>query len=139
MAYPSFLVGGGLQITMGITSVLMVDLFPGTGGAITASASQPNSLLILKADLLAPLQFNLTRCLLAAAATAVIDPVVTSIGEGWAFTLFSAIIVVLAPLPIILVKKGPAWRKQRFDALKSKADAKDHQQKIAQEKPKQAQ
>lgn len=32
-------VGGGLQITMGITSVLMVDLFPGTGGAITASVS----------------------------------------------------------------------------------------------------
>jgi hypothetical protein len=32
-------VGGGLQITMGITSVLLVDLFPGTGGAITASVS----------------------------------------------------------------------------------------------------
>lgn len=68
-----------------------------------------------------------------------IDPVVNAIGEGWALTLFSAIIVAMAPLPIILVKKGPAWRKQRFDALKTKADAKDHRRKVEQEKPKQAQ
>jgi uncharacterized protein (DUF697 family) len=32
-------VGGGLQATMGITNVLLVDLFPGNGGAITASVS----------------------------------------------------------------------------------------------------
>lgn len=38
---PRSAVGGGLQITMGITSVLLVDLFPGTGGAITASVSRP--------------------------------------------------------------------------------------------------
>lgn len=33
-------VGGGLQATMGITNVLLVDLFPGNGGAITASVSR---------------------------------------------------------------------------------------------------
>ena len=33
-------------------------------------------------------------------------------------------------MPIILVKKGPEWRKQRFNALKNKADAKDQQHKV---------
>lgn len=63
--------------------------------------------------------------MIGAGATAVIGPVINAIGEGWAFTLFSGIIILLAPMPIILVKKGPAWRKARVDAMKLKADAKD--------------
>lgn len=65
-----------------------------------------------------------------------IDPVVSAIGEGWAFTLFSGIVVALAPMPIILVKKGPQWRKQRFDALRNKADGKDQHAKVEQESEK---
>jgi hypothetical protein len=36
-----FPVGSGLQAVMGMTSVLLVDLFPKQGGAITASVSSP--------------------------------------------------------------------------------------------------
>lgn len=67
--------------------------------------------------------------MIGAGATAVIDAVISAMGEGWAFTLFSGIIIVLAPMPIILVKKGPAWRKARVDAMKVKADAKDAHKK----------
>ncbi|KAJ9109769.1 hypothetical protein QFC19_001999 [Naganishia cerealis] len=61
-------------------------------------------------------------CLIGAGATSVIDPVINAIGEGWAFTLFSGIIIVLTPMPIILVKKGPSWRKARVDAAKRKQE-----------------
>jgi hypothetical protein len=47
---------------------------------------------------------------------------ISAMGEGWAFTLFSGIIVLLAPMPIILVRKGPSWRKVRVDAAKKKLE-----------------
>jgi hypothetical protein len=60
--------------------------------------------------------------LFGAVATSVIDPMISAMGEGWAFTLFSGIIVLLAPMPIILVRKGPSWRKVRVDAAKKKLE-----------------
>lgn len=89
---------------------MCVDLFPGAGGSITAS-------------------FNLTRCLMGAAFTAAIEPIINRMGIGWAFVLVVGINVVLIPLPLLLLKKGPQWRKNRARSIKKREEAREERRR----------
>nr|POE72911.1 itaconate transport protein [Quercus suber] len=53
------------------------------------------------------------RCMFAAAATALINPLVAAIGPGWAFTIIGVSYVLFSPAIILIMWKGLAWRQAR--------------------------
>jgi hypothetical protein len=65
-------------------ATLLVDIFPQEAFSITTCV-------------------NLSRCLLAAGAAAVIQPAIDAIGVGWAFTICAA--GALASCPLALVEQ----------------------------------
>ncbi|KAI1454362.1 major facilitator superfamily transporter [Annulohypoxylon moriforme] len=77
-------------------NVLLVDVNPGKAGAATASN-------------------NLSRCLVGAAATAVIGPMINGVGIGWAFTILGFIYIVFSPMMFLVMKYGIQWRKEKRD------------------------
>ncbi|KAG9231136.1 MFS multidrug transporter-like protein [Amylocarpus encephaloides] len=89
-----FVAGWGLTCSVQVLNVLLVDLFPGKPSVATAAN-------------------NLVRCEIGAVFTAVIVPLIDAVGTGWAFTILSLISVAFNPVLLILMRKGPEWRKQR--------------------------
>ena len=88
---------------MSALSTLLVDLYPQSPS--TATASQ-----------------NLTRCLMSAAGTAVVQYIIDAWGAGWTFTFLG--LITIAALPILLVdqKWGPKWREERHLRLKAESE-----------------
>ncbi|GAA5909431.1 hypothetical protein JCM8208_005741 [Rhodotorula glutinis] len=89
-----FIVGLTVTSVMNSTSTLLVDLYPGQ----SASAIAAN---------------NLYRCLLGAAGTGFIDPLLKRLGPGWAFTMLSLVTVLFVPLVILEWRNGMRWRAER--------------------------
>ncbi|KAI0127207.1 major facilitator superfamily transporter [Xylariales sp. AK1849] len=89
-----FLIGMGLTGFSNTSSTLLVDVNPGNTGAATASN-------------------NLTRCLVGAAASAVIDPMIRGVGSGWAFVILGALNLAGAPVLLLIMKHGIKWRKEK--------------------------
>ncbi|CAK7237031.1 hypothetical protein SCUCBS95973_009809 [Sporothrix curviconia] len=108
-----FLNGVGMIGFQNAANALLVDITPGRAGAAVAAN-------------------NLTRCLIGAVATAVINPMINAMGIGWAFFLIGAIYVATSPGIFLLMFRGIAWRrqeqekaarrKQRRDEKKSKKE-----------------
>ncbi|PNP55148.1 hypothetical protein THARTR1_04837 [Trichoderma harzianum] len=88
-------------------NLLLVDLYPNSPS--TASAAN-----------------NLTRCLLAAGGSAVIEPMIRKIGTGWAYTIIGVIIIVLSPSLLVVTRYGPVWREERRVRLEKKEAARKH-------------
>ncbi|XDG06658.1 hypothetical protein ABKA04_006273 [Annulohypoxylon sp. FPYF3050] len=82
-------------------NVLLVDVNPGKAGAATASN-------------------NLTRCLVGAAATAVIGPMINGVGIGWAFSILGFIYILFSPMIFVVMKYGVQWRKEKRDRQRKK-------------------
>lgn len=81
-------------------SALIVDVFPDRPG--TAAAAN-----------------NITRCALAAAAVAMLDPLVSVLGYGWAFTLLGLFDAVSCALAVLALRRwGRTWRDKRGGRLK---------------------
>lgn len=74
-------------------NVLLVDIHPGKPGAATAAN-------------------NLTRCLLGAGSTAVIQPMMDAIGVGWSFTIMGAFYIICAPFLVLVMRRGMQWRTE---------------------------
>ncbi|EFY91654.1 hypothetical protein MAC_02244 [Metarhizium acridum CQMa 102] len=75
-------------------NLLLVDLYPNSPS--TASAAN-----------------NLTRCLMAAGGSAVIEPMIRAMGTGWAYTLVGLVMIVLSPMLLAVTRYGPKWREER--------------------------
>ncbi|RKU43139.1 hypothetical protein DL546_000651 [Coniochaeta pulveracea] len=88
-----FLMGFGMIGFINTVNSLLVDLNPKRAGAAVAAN-------------------NLTRCLLGALVSAVINPMIDAMGSGWAFVLIGVIYVVFSPALWVLYKNGPRWRKE---------------------------
>lgn len=102
-----FLLGIGMIGFNNSVNTLIADIYPGKAGAATAAN-------------------NLTRCLLGAAASAVILPMVEGMGSGWAYTIFGVAYVGFAPLLVVLMRRGMRWRcekKWREDAAREREAA----------------
>ena len=89
-----FVAGWGLTSSVQVLMVLLVDLFPGKP-SVAAAAN------------------NIVRCEIGAVFTAIIVPLIDAVGTGWAFTILALISVAFNPVLLILMRKGPEWRKQR--------------------------
>ncbi|KAI1077985.1 major facilitator superfamily transporter [Whalleya microplaca] len=97
-------------------STLIVDINPGHAGAAVAAN-------------------NLTRCLIGAAASAVINPMISGVGSGWSFTIFAFIYLAGAPVLWIIMRNGIKWRKanqcrkqKRLERKERKRERRDGEQ-----------
>lgn len=95
-----FVISFCLSASLNCVACLTLDLYPGKAGVVSASN-------------------NLLRCLLGAAATTAVVPMINAIGVGWAVTIFACINVVALPLLWYIMKEGPNWRAQ---TLRRKAE-----------------
>ncbi|GAA6014137.1 hypothetical protein JCM10207_006109 [Rhodosporidiobolus poonsookiae] len=91
-----FFVGFASMTQFTSISTLLVDLFPGRSASATAAN-------------------NLARCLLGAGATAVIDPIISRMGAGWAFTMLSLICILFIPTLVVEWRYGSRFRLQRAE------------------------
>ncbi|KAK2002997.1 major facilitator superfamily transporter [Colletotrichum falcatum] len=87
-----FLFGIGMIGFTNTTNTLIVDIHPGKAGTATAAN-------------------NFTRCLLGAASTAAIVPIINGIGVGWAFTLMALLNILFSPALFAIMYWGVKWRK----------------------------
>lgn len=88
-----FVIAFCLSASLNCVACLMLDLYPGKAGTVSASN-------------------NLLRCLLGAGATAAIVPLIEAIGVGWAVTIFAFLNVLALPLLWYIMKQGPNWRAE---------------------------
>ncbi|PMD41029.1 MFS general substrate transporter [Hyaloscypha variabilis F] len=89
-----FLTGFSLTATFQILNVLMVDIYPGKPSVATAAN-------------------NFSRCEIGAVFSAILLPLVDSIGWGWAYTLLALLFLAFLPMLLLVMQRGPKWRKQR--------------------------
>ncbi|KAI0427697.1 major facilitator superfamily domain-containing protein [Xylaria sp. FL1042] len=106
-----FLQGFALVALSNVVSTLIVDINPGVAGSATAAN-------------------NLTRCLVGAGASAFINPLMTAVGAGWAFTILSFSYLVFSPALWLVLKYGAKWREEKTQ----KAELKEKQQQQRGEK-----
>ncbi|KAK5047715.1 hypothetical protein LTR84_006380 [Exophiala bonariae] len=96
-----FFIGFCSSATNSTFQVLLVDIYPGRAGAVTAAN-------------------NLLKCWLGAAAAALVIPMINAIGVGWTCTLFSVFFVAGSPLLWFIMKHGPRWRREAAEKKKTK-------------------
>lgn len=68
---------------------------------------------------------NLTRCLLGAGATAVANPMIEAMGNGWTFTLVGLIELATLPILIPVYRNGMKWRAQKKEKEEKKKAAEE--------------
>lgn len=94
-----FLIGAASTTVFGITSTMMVDMYPQNPASATAV-------------------INLMRCLMGAGGVALIDRILTSLhGPGWTFTMIALLCLAMAPIPMLEWRYGMKWRLQRAARL----------------------
>ena len=84
-----FFIGFCTSATMNTIQVLMVDIYPGRAGAVTAAS-------------------NLLRCWLGAGSTALVIPMINAMGIGWTCSFFGLLILAFSPLLWYIMKHGPS-------------------------------
>jgi multidrug resistance protein len=89
-----FFLGFGLSGLFKVVQILIIDITPGKPATVTAA-------------------FNLVRCLLGAAMTAVVNPIIDAWGNGWTFTFIALVWLVFSPMLLVLLRVGPRWRQER--------------------------
>jgi MFS family permease len=105
-----FVQGFALVASTQCISILIVDINPGLAGTATAA-------------------FNLIRCLLGAASTALIIPMTNKMGLGWSYTLIGGVYVLLSPMLWVVVTWGPGWRRERAEKEREKEEKKERDQR----------
>jgi len=107
-----FFIGVGQTGGFISTSTLLVDLHTANPAGATAAN-------------------NMVRSFFSAGASAAIDPMLTALGRGWAFTVMT--FILLATIPFLLLLCG-MWRK-RDPAQKSEEDPAEKPEEDPAEKP----
>ncbi|KAF2724354.1 MFS general substrate transporter [Polychaeton citri CBS 116435] len=95
------ILGYTLVVGFQCLNVLMVDIYPGIPAAATAAN-------------------NVVRCLLGAAASAAIQPMVEAMGNGWAYTLLALLFLLSTTGPLASMKYGIQWRKAKKERVEKR-------------------
>ena len=57
---------------------------------------------------------NLVRCLLGAGSTALVHPILNTLGRGWTYTALAGVwVVIVGPVLLVICGWGSSWRKGR--------------------------
>ncbi len=89
-----FFIGYFLTGSFQVLNVLMVDIYPGKPSVAMAAN-------------------NIVRCEIGAVFTAILLPLADAIGWGWAYTFLALLFVGFSPILLIVMQKGPKWRRER--------------------------
>ncbi|KAF2213501.1 hypothetical protein CERZMDRAFT_66981 [Cercospora zeae-maydis SCOH1-5] len=90
LALFGYCISAGFQVL----NVLMLDIYPGQPATATAAN-------------------NFFRCLLGAAASAAITPMGNAMGRGWAYTILAVLFLLSCLGPLVAVKYGMKWRREK--------------------------
>lgn len=88
------MIGLFLSGTMVMSGTLLVDLYPEAPSQATAA-------------------LNLTRGLMSAASTAIIQYILDKLGHGWTYTLLGMLGIGFMPSLLVVMRWGPKWREER--------------------------
>ncbi|KAI9454143.1 MFS general substrate transporter [Lactarius psammicola] len=88
------IIGATVVSVMNAITALLVDLVPQQGSSITACN-------------------NVVRCLMGASMVTIINPIISAMGNGWAYVLLGGFCVLVSPLIWVEVRWGPIWRERR--------------------------
>jgi hypothetical protein len=100
-----FFIGYSITASFNCMAILMIDMYPGKPATATAAN-------------------NLVRCEMGAGAAALVVPLANRVGFGWTATIAAGIWTAFVGVLVMLVIKGPGWRKQARAKLESKVRAK---------------
>ena len=89
-----FVIGLCLVGSYNVMCIMLVDLYPESPAIATAAN-------------------NLVRCLLGAGGTAIVVPMINTMGRGWCFTFIAAVLTLASPMLWVEFKWGPSWRDER--------------------------
>lgn len=112
-----FIIGLCITGSFGILNTLIVDVSP----EAPATAVAAN---------------NLVRCELGAAATAVIELMISAMGTGWSFTFLALLPTVCCPILWAEVRYGIQWREEKRlkrEARKAEKERKAEEKRMKQE------
>lgn len=73
---------------------------------------------------------NLVRCLLGAGASAVANPMIEALGNGWAFTLVGLVELAFLPVLLLVMKNGIQWREKRREKEKRREEEKRERETV---------
>jgi hypothetical protein len=108
-----FFASFSMSVAFNVTSTLLVDFYPQSPATATAAN-------------------NVVRCLLGAGATAVVLPMIDSMGRGWTFTFLTLFLVATSPMLWLVYYRGMRWRTERLAreelARKVKAEKRQREQ-----------
>ncbi|KAI9304105.1 major facilitator superfamily domain-containing protein [Cunninghamella echinulata] len=93
-----FILGSCSSATHNSTNTFLIDLFPNNSAAVVASN-------------------NIVRCILGGISVSLIGTGISSIGEGWLFTIMAIILFVSRLLITIELKFGVKWRMKRLERM----------------------
>lgn len=97
-----FVMSYSLTVSFNVSSTLLIDFYPHSPATATAAN-------------------NLFRCLLGAAATGLIQPMIDRMGRGWAFTFLALFLLAASPGLWVVYFWGMAWRAERLRREKEQA------------------
>jgi hypothetical protein len=108
---------------------LIMDLLPKRRSAVTGAVHPIVDCIYIS---LKHEQNNFVRCSLGAAMVSVIDPIITTMGEGrccsaslqklpadfnlgWVYVILGALCIAMSPLILLEVRMGPVWQRRRIE------------------------
>lgn len=106
-----FLQGVTLVSFSNLLSTLIVDINPGAAGSATAAN-------------------NLTRCLVGAGASAFINPLMTAVRPGWAFTIIGLSYIAFFPVLWLVLRNGVKWRGEKVRKAELKKQKQQGEQSV---------
>lgn len=95
-----FFIGASITFVFNMCGALLTDIHP--ENPATAQASS-----------------NIVRCALSAAGLAALQELITHIGPGWTFTVFSAMCLTTIPMIMAEIRWGFQWRQERTNKERS--------------------
>ena len=101
----TFILGWAATSTQSVISTYLVDAFPSRGASATAA-------------------LNFSRCLIGAGGTSAVLPLINAINVGWAFTLFTGIMLLGLGLLVVQMTYGGRWRRASEEKARSVESAK---------------
>ncbi|KAI1811778.1 major facilitator superfamily domain-containing protein [Poronia punctata] len=99
-----FLLGLGIAGVSNVVTALITDIRPGKAAAAAASN-------------------NIVKFVLGAAMTAAIEPLISAVGPGKAFSILATFYVIFSPCLVLVVKKGMKWREEVRDKDRRASEA----------------
>ena len=113
-----FVIGLCITGSFGILNTLIVDLSPESPATAVAAN-------------------NFMRCEMGAAATAVIELMISAMGTGWCFTFFALLAFLFMPILWVEAKYGIQWRKEKRakrELKKAEKERRDSEKREMREK-----